>query len=106
MREWYPGVKGPCVIFVKADWCPHCQHAKPEMAKASNFLGDVIPMYVMDADRHKRSIARLGIQGFPTILFVSAQGEVITYDGEREGQKVADWTCITSGLCGTRRRWP
>ncbi len=105
MRSWYPGVSGPAVIFVKADWCPHCQHAKPEMEQAAQILGNVIPMYSMDADKNSKAIQRLGIQGFPTILFLSPQGDLQTYDGARKGQQVADWACITSGLCGSGRKF-
>ncbi len=105
MRSWYPGVRGPAVLFVKAEWCPHCKTAKPEMETASAMLGDVIPMYAMDADKHSNAIQRLGIQGFPTILFLSPGGELQTYEGDRKGQNVADWACITSGLCGVGRKY-
>lgn len=105
MRSWSPSVRGPAVLFVKADWCPHCQHAKPEMEKAALMLGKVIPVFAVDADKHKAAVQKWGVQGFPSIYFLTPDGEMQPYDGERKGQQVADWACINSGLCAAGRRW-
>ena len=104
MRSWTPSVRGPAVLFVKAEWCPHCQTAKPEMEQASLMLGRVIPVYAVDADKHKRYVQQWGVEGFPTVIFLTPEGEMHKYDGPRKGQQVADWACLTSGLCAAGRR--
>jgi thiol-disulfide isomerase/thioredoxin len=105
MRSWSPSVRGPAVLFVKAEWCPHCQTAKPEMEKAALMLGSVIPMYAVDSEKHKRFVQQARVPGFPAIFFMTPEGELVQYDGERKGQQVADWACISSGLCGAGRTY-
>jgi hypothetical protein len=89
-----------CVLFAKADWCPHCRSTKPEMESAAQILGSVVPVYEVDSERNKDAIAQLGVEGFPTIFFRDARGQLSTYDGPRKGQQIADWVCTQSGMCG------
>lgn len=103
VSPWNPRVAGPAVIFVKADWCPHCKTAKPEVAAASELLGRVIPVYAADADQHARHIQKWGVKGFPTIFYLSQDGQMVEFGGDRRGQKIADWACITSGMCAAGR---
>lgn len=91
---------GPAVLFVKAEWCPHCQTTKPEIKKAAAILGSVLPVYEIDSEKHKDVVESLGIDGFPTIFYRNAGGQLKTYRGERKGQKIADWACTQSGMCG------
>lgn len=100
VRRYRSGIKGPAVLFVKADWCPHCVRAKPEVARAARVLGSVVPVYELDSERNKRKIESLGVDGFPTIFFLSKDGDLRTFGGERSGQKIADWACAQSGACG------
>mgnify|MGYP006271566817 CR=1 FL=1 len=91
---------GPALLFVKAEWCPHCQHTKPEMRKAAAILGSVLPVYSVDSDKNADVVRQLNVDGFPTIFFRTADGRLKTYRGERVGQKIADWACAQSGMCG------
>jgi len=91
---------GPALLFVKAEWCPHCHHAKPEIRKAAAILGSVLPVYEIDSEKHKDVVASMGIDGFPSIFFRTACNQLKTYRGERKGQKIADWACAQSGMCG------
>lgn len=91
---------GPAVLFVKADWCGHCTAAKPEIRKAAEILGSVLPVYEIDSDKQRDVVEALGVNGFPTILFRSANGQLTNYRGERSGRKIADWACAKSGGCG------
>lgn len=100
VKNYRRNSSGPAVLFVKADWCPHCRHAKPEISKAAAILGSVLPVYEIDSERHKDVIESLGVDGFPTIFFRDASGRLKTYNGERRGQKIADWACAQSGACG------
>jgi thiol-disulfide isomerase/thioredoxin len=103
LKTYRRGVSGPAVLFVKADWCGYCKAAKPEMRRAAATLGTVLPVYEIDADRQKDIVATMPVSGFPTIFFLTAAGQLRKYEGERQGQKVADWACAQSGACGRRR---
>lgn len=103
LKSYRRGGAGPAVLFVKADWCPHCREAKPELKRAAAILGTVLPVYEVDSEKHKDVIEGLrGFQGFPTIYFRTAGGALKQYRGERVGQKIADWACTQSGACGRR----
>ena len=100
VKNYRRNTSGPALLFAKADWCPHCQTAKPEIRKAAAILGSVVPVYELDSDKHQDAIEELGVQGFPTIFFRDARGKLKEYKGERKGQKIADWVCAHSGRCG------
>ena len=100
LQQYRRDSKGPAVLFVSAQWCPHCRNAKPQLARAAAILGSVLPVYVVDSEKHADVIAKMGVDGFPTIFFRTATGRLRTYNGEREGQKIADWACGQSGACG------
>lgn len=94
---------GPALLFVKAEWCPHCQSTKPEIRKAAAILGSVIPVYEVDSEKHKDVVESLKVEGFPTIFFRGSNGRLKEYRGDRKGQKIADWVCTQSGACGSTR---
>ncbi len=100
VRNYAAGVEGPAVLFVKAEWCPHCQDAKPEVRKAAQILGSVVPVYAVDSDAHKAAVKALKVSGFPTILFLHPSGKLNTFRGPRTGSAIADWACAQSGRCG------
>jgi thiol-disulfide isomerase/thioredoxin len=100
LRQYNRTSTGPALLFVSATWCPHCKHARPEVRKAAVVLGTVVPVYVVDSEKHKDVVESLKVQGFPTILFRTESGRMKEYRGERVGQKIADWACSQSGgLC-------
>lgn len=102
-------IRGPAVLFVKAEWCPHCQHTKPEIQKAAQIMGTVVPIYQIDGDTDTATMKALSrrtqIEGYPTILFMDAAGNLTPYEeGARNGRKIADWACAHSGNCGLSSR--
>lgn len=108
-------LKGPAVLFVKAEWCGHCQNTKPEIRKAGDILGTVLPIYTIDGDKDKekpffKQLKRAGLKvdGYPTIAFLNAAGKVahVFADFPRTGKKIADWACGHSGNCGRSSRAP
>lgn len=94
------------MLFVKADWCPHCRAMKPEMEKVARDLAPAaIPVYAVDSEKHREFVQKLKIRGFPTILFVDASGQMSTFeDNERNDQRITSWVCVVSGRCSRRRR--
>lgn len=101
-------IQKPSIVFVKAEWCPHCQTTKPEIGKAAEILGSVLPIYMIDGDKHKADIDRklkLKVDGYPTIVFLGRNGEMTQFkEGARTGKKIADWACAHSGNCGKSMR--
>lgn len=93
-------VRGPAVLYCSMATCPHCKSTRPHMLQAAAIMGSVVPVYEVDSERNADAIAALGIQGFPTILFLSADGRTTEYDGARRGRDIADWACAHSGGCG------
>lgn len=91
---------GPALLFVKATWCGYCKSAAPEIRKAASIMGSVVPVYEIDSEKHADVVESMKIDGFPTIFFRTATGQLKTYRGERTGQKIADWACTQSGGCG------
>ncbi len=102
VREWHSGVRGPAVLFVKADWCPHCRAAKPQVEEAARMLAPAaIRVYAVDSEKHKAYVQKLGVAGFPTILFLGATGKPRTFPGgDRTAERIASWVCVSSGACG------
>ena len=98
--QWGSKCPGPALVFVKAEWCGHCQAAKPEVAKAARLLGSAVPTYAIDADKHPDLVNAWGVEGFPTIFYVSQTGRRTDYGGERRGQAIGDWVCNKSNRCG------
>lgn len=102
VKAYRKNARTPALLFVKAEWCPHCQDAKPEMEHAAAVLGSVLPVYAVDSERNADVIRDLRVQAFPTIMYQDAQGRVTEYQGPRKGKQVADWACSQSGMCGGR----
>lgn len=100
VKSYRKNARLPAVLFAKAEWCPHCQDAKPELEEAASMLGSVLPVYAVDSERNADTIRKLKVQAFPTIMYQSAEGKVVEYKGERKGKKIGDWACAQSGMCG------
>ena len=95
----------PAVIFVKAEWFPHCQAAKPVMDKVSRILGSVIPVYVVDSDDNANLISAWNVKSFPTVYFSTGKGESFMFQGKRTPDTVASWVCKLSNLCPVRQEY-
>jgi thiol-disulfide isomerase/thioredoxin len=80
----------PTFTMYYADWCPHCQHAKPEFKEmASKGEIDVggkrcaIKMVGLEENPEGVKAARKPINGFPTFLLETPDGEIYEYPGQR-----------------------
>lgn len=90
------------VLFVKANWCPHCRAMKPEIHKAAAILGSVLDIEEVDSKVHATDIEGMRIDGFPTVFFRDNEGRLTKYTGQRTGNAIADWACHLSGKCPAR----
>jgi thiol-disulfide isomerase/thioredoxin len=71
-------IKTPCVIMFKANWCGHCQHAKPifEKASLSSSCNNICKMYFVEEEESKALLKLL-----EKLKLKNTKGEVLTVDG-------------------------
>lgn len=71
----------PVLLSISAPWCEWCatmdREAFSNPAVAANIHDDFVPIRV-DADRHPRVRDRYTMGGFPSTVFLTPRGEVIT----------------------------
>ena len=87
---------GKEVVICKADWCGHCQNAKPEfdnLLAASPIAlkdGSKVKVRVLDADADKAEVAKYNVKGFPSILVMDG-GNQTEYPGPRTKAGILDF---------------
>ena len=83
----------PSLLFVKADWCGHCQKAMPVLRQVGDMLGAAVPTLAIDSDANKAMVARLGVKSFPTIMYVDDGGQPHVFEGERTVHTIVGFVC-------------
>jgi thiol-disulfide isomerase/thioredoxin len=73
-----------------ADWCPHCQKAKPEFKALvdKGYVGEgksrcKVKMYGLEENPEAVKGARVPIKGFPTFILETPTGAIHEYEGSR-----------------------
>jgi thiol-disulfide isomerase/thioredoxin len=69
----------PIIADFSTDWCPNCRKLESATFKdpsVSERLDQFIKVYI-DGDKHPEMVERFGIEGFPTLVALSPQGEEI-----------------------------
>ena len=71
-----------------ADWCPHCQSVKPEFEELAKIgIHDIgekrCYVRMVNADKSPEEVKAKKIQGFPTFLLETTDGETVEYAGSR-----------------------
>jgi thiol-disulfide isomerase/thioredoxin len=88
------------LVMVKADWCGYCKRAMPELQKVSNMTGNAYPIYKIDADKNKSLVNSMGVNGYPTIMFIERDGKLSEkYEGERDSKSILDKICKKARKC-------
>lgn len=84
-------VKGPGMLLIWAEWCPHCHHFLPVFDNLSTVFGPTFPCVAIEhAELEKAPSLRDALQfnGYPTIQFFDQNGKVIsTYPGNKGRSK-------------------
>ena len=66
------------------EWCPHCQHVKPEWDKLEKDESlDHIKIVKINCEENEDIVQEKNIEGFPTIL-LTHNGKESAYNGNRE----------------------
>ncbi|MEO8971311.1 MAG: thioredoxin domain-containing protein [Ktedonobacteraceae bacterium] len=66
----------PVIVDFTAEWCPPCRALAPVYHKLSGEYAGRLKFATIDIDEHLLTPARLGIQGFPTLVIFKS-GKVI-----------------------------
>jgi protein disulfide-isomerase A1 len=74
-----------------APWCGHCKALKEPFEKAATLLKGVAVLAELDADAHRKSGERFGIQGFPTLKLFRNGVDFKDFDGGRTAEQIVDW---------------
>ena len=73
-------------IFFKMNGCPHCVKMEPEWAKFEKSNDSGIKCQAMEASANKQEAKKYGVSGFPSLLLVSGDKVIDTYNGERNAE--------------------
>ncbi|MBL8089561.1 MAG: thioredoxin [Anaerolineales bacterium] len=66
----------PVIVDFWAPWCNPCKMIAPTLDKLANEMGEKIVIAKVNTDDHAEWMQKFGIQGIPTLLFVSG-GKVV-----------------------------
>lgn len=81
----------PTFTMFYADWCGHCQKAKPGfiefMANGTVTLGDKsVVVEMINADSGSPKMKAFNVSGYPSFCLQKTDGTVVEYKGKREGE--------------------
>jgi thiol-disulfide isomerase/thioredoxin len=89
----------PRLSICYADWCGHCQAAKPSFEEISKdgqvsiANGTVVVVRMLNADdsKNESELKRLKVAGYPTLILETTDGKTIEFKGERTTQAYLDF---------------
>lgn len=89
----------PRLSICYADWCGHCQAAKPSFEEISKdgqvsiANGTVVVVRMLNADdsKNESELKRLKVAGYPTLILETTDGKTIEFKGERNTQAYLDF---------------
>lgn len=81
-REGFQSAPKCTVYAFVADWCPHCQNAKPAITNLQNNTPNNVNVEVVnESDNNSRDLMeKYAVRGFPTILLVKEDGTVVEFE--------------------------
>lgn len=96
--NFWPFVQSPPVLVnFYASWCTHCQDMVSEYKKTGILLEDVAKVGAVNCEAEVALCNRYGIQGYPTMMLFTKDGEVETY-GQQEHSADAIYGWVKQSL--------
>ena len=74
----------PILVFIGTDWCHYCKQMERETWSDPNVSTAVSQQFetlMLDGDRDKQIVERLGLQGYPATLLYTHEGQYATERG-------------------------
>lgn len=93
----------PTFTMYYADWCPHCQTAKPEFSelvkKGEIKVGETrCKIRMIQPEEQPEEAKGKPFRGFPTFLLETTDGQFVEYKGERNTQGYLEFLNQELGL--------
>jgi len=75
------GPSKPTVLDFYASWCQPCKQLEPLIAKAKSEYGEQVNFVSVNVDdpNNEQIVDQYGVSPIPTLVFLSPDGEVVTY---------------------------
>lgn len=67
--------KKPVILDMYADWCPPCKKLAPVLKELNGELSSKIDFIKINTDHNPEIPEYFGVQGIPTIVFITKQGK-------------------------------
>ncbi|WP_168563922.1 thioredoxin family protein [Crateriforma spongiae] len=85
----------PILVFVTAEWCHYCKKMKKDTwsdRTASSVVAANFQTLMLDGDRDKAVVKKLGLNGYPATLIYTPDGEFVTQkSGYMSPQQTLAW---------------
>lgn len=93
----------PTFTMFYADWCGHCQKAKPGFIE---FMGDgnlkvgdtAVKVEMINADSGSPKMKAFNVSGYPSFCLQKTDGAVVEYKGERDAAAYLDFLNVQLGV--------
>lgn len=73
-------------VFFKMNGCPHCEKMQGEWDKFVSNNRTGVPTMELEASANQKLAEKYGVQGYPTLLMVDANGVLANFEGERNAE--------------------
>ena len=79
-------------IMFHVDWCGHCKNTKPEFQKLMDKGIQGVDIKMLNAEKEGEERAKeMNIEGYPTIVLVTKDGNTQTCNAERNVDSWKNW---------------
>lgn len=82
----------PAVIDVSAEWCGWCKKMHPHLEQLAKKYSGKIDFFQLNYETDLELIRQLGVNSYPTLIFIKADGSVIIDDNGYRTFDVLDQT--------------
>lgn len=100
MEAFQGHLESGSILYVNVPWCGYCKRAHPTLEKLAGRMGGAVPVYDVDGDEWKaflqRNLGHKAPKSYPTILFLTKDGNVVEFEEERTLQNLVTFACLNA----------